>query len=92
MTTTSESAAGILEHIGGSANVTALQHCSTRLRFTVREDAKVDEHALMAVPGVIGVVADRRPRSSSGRRSPTSTARSRSCAVLRRGAMLPGSR
>ena len=56
MTTTGESAADILEHVGGSANVAALQHCSTRLRFTVREDAKVDEEALMAVPGVIGVI------------------------------------
>ncbi|PPG54322.1 PTS beta-glucoside transporter subunit EIIBCA [Rathayibacter sp. AY1E9] len=53
---TQESAKAILEHVGGAANVAKLQHCSTRLRFALADDAKADVEALKAVPGVIGVV------------------------------------
>lgn len=56
MTKTTDSARDILEHIGGAENVAALQHCSTRLRFSLVDDAKADEVALKAIPGVIGVV------------------------------------
>jgi PTS system beta-glucosides-specific IIC component len=54
--TTTDSARDILAKVGGSQNVTALQHCSTRLRFSLADDSLVDEAALKAVPGVIGVV------------------------------------
>ena len=54
--TTTDSARDILAKVGGPQNVTALQHCSTRLRFSLADDSKVDEAALKAVPGVIGVV------------------------------------
>ncbi|AOX46195.1 beta-glucoside-specific PTS transporter subunit IIABC [Microbacterium sp. BH-3-3-3] len=54
--TTSDSARSILEHVGGAANVAALHHCSTRLRFTLTDETKADEAALKATPGVIGVV------------------------------------
>lgn len=56
MTTTKDAAGAILEHVGGPGNVAALQHCSTRLRFNLVDDARADEGALQAVPGVIGVV------------------------------------
>ncbi|GLJ80882.1 glucose PTS transporter subunit IIA [Microbacterium imperiale] len=56
MTTTKDAAEAILEHVGGPDNVAALQHCSTRLRFNLVDDARADETALQAVPGVIGVV------------------------------------
>ncbi|MDD7961442.1 glucose PTS transporter subunit IIA [Microbacterium thalli] len=56
MTTTKDAAGAILEHVGGPGNVAALQHCSTRLRFNLVDDARADEAALQAVPGVIGVV------------------------------------
>ncbi|MDQ1217158.1 beta-glucoside-specific PTS transporter subunit IIABC [Microbacterium arborescens] len=56
MTTTKDAAGAILEHIGGPENIAALQHCSTRLRFNLVDDARADEAALKAVPGVIGVV------------------------------------
>ncbi|PPF87262.1 PTS beta-glucoside transporter subunit EIIBCA [Pseudoclavibacter sp. RFBJ3] len=52
----SSEAAEILEHVGGSSNVSALQHCSTRLRFTLSDDSPVDEAALKSIPGVLGVV------------------------------------
>lgn len=54
--TTTENAGEILAAVGGPSNVAALQHCSTRLRFNLVDEAKADEAALMAVPGVIGVV------------------------------------
>lgn len=54
--TTSDSAREILAHVGGPGNVNALQHCSTRLRFSLADDKLVDEAALKAVPGVMGVV------------------------------------
>jgi len=53
---TSESAGEILRLVGGAENVTALQHCSTRLRFSLADPAKVDEPALKSTTGVMGVV------------------------------------
>ena len=52
----SKTARGILDAVGGPENVTHLEHCSTRLRFTVADTAKVDAARLRAVPGVMGVV------------------------------------
>ena len=49
-------AAGIIKHIGGEKNVTHLEHCSTRLRFTLADSKKVNMEALKATPGVLGVV------------------------------------
>ncbi|MDU0367172.1 beta-glucoside-specific PTS transporter subunit IIABC [Microbacterium sp. KSW4-17] len=54
--TTQDSSRAILEHVGGAANVAALHHCSTRLRFTLADESRADEAALKATPGVIGVV------------------------------------
>ncbi len=51
-----DSSRAILEHVGGAANVAALHHCSTRLRFTLADESRADEAALKATPGVIGVV------------------------------------
>ncbi|HEV7951076.1 MAG TPA: PTS transporter subunit EIIC, partial [Glaciihabitans sp.] len=53
---TQESAKAIIEGVGGAGNISKLQHCSTRLRFALADDAKADEAALKAIPGVIGVV------------------------------------
>lgn len=54
--TTTESAQAIFDNVGGAANISKLQHCSTRLRFALVDDTLADEAALKAVPGVIGVV------------------------------------
>lgn len=50
------SARAILEAVGGAENVATLQHCSTRLRFSLVDGAKADTDRLRAVPGVLGVV------------------------------------
>ena len=49
-------AAEILKYVGTEKNVAQLEHCSTRLRFTLNDQKKVDEDKLKAVPGVMGVV------------------------------------
>ena len=46
----------ILQYIGGEANITALTHCATRLRFTLKDKAKADAAALQKCKGVLGVV------------------------------------
>lgn len=51
-----ETAAGILKNIGGKENISHLEHCSTRLRFTLADSGKVKLDELKKVPGVMGVV------------------------------------
>lgn len=41
--------------VGGKDNITHLEHCSTRLRFTLVDDNKVDIENLEQTEGVIGV-------------------------------------
>lgn len=57
--TNEELVAKILDSVGGRANVVSVTNCMTRLRIQVRNDAKIDEEALKAVPGMLGVVHDR---------------------------------
>ena len=47
----------VLKLVGGEGNVTHLEHCSTRLRFSVADTAKVDKDGLKATSGVMGVIA-----------------------------------
>ncbi|TFD48374.1 PTS beta-glucoside transporter subunit IIBCA [Cryobacterium frigoriphilum] len=49
----SKTAAAVLKGVGGEDNVLSLVHCATRLRFVIRDDAKVDKAAVKAAPGVI---------------------------------------
>lgn len=48
-----KTAAAILKGVGGEKNVQSLVHCATRLRFVIKDDAKVDKAAVKATPGVI---------------------------------------
>ncbi|MFW8616700.1 beta-glucoside-specific PTS transporter subunit IIABC [Enterococcus innesii] len=50
-----ETATAIVELIGGKENITHLEHCSTRLRFTLKDNSLVQKDALEKVAGVIGV-------------------------------------
>lgn len=45
----------ILTLVGGSKNVSHLEHCSTRLRFTLIDNSKVDVKGLNELPEVLGV-------------------------------------
>lgn len=49
-------AKAVLKQIGGEENVSHLEHCSTRLRFSIVDAGKVDKEALKAVSGVMGVI------------------------------------
>jgi len=49
----------ILENMGTRANVITATNCMTRLRINVKEDGAVNEGALNAIEGVMGVVHDR---------------------------------
>lgn len=46
----------IIAGVGGDENISTLQHCSTRLRFTLADNSRVDRARLEALPGVLGVV------------------------------------
>lgn len=52
-----QTATDVLRLIGGEKNVAQLEHCSTRLRFTLVDSAKADVAALKKTPGVMGVIA-----------------------------------
>lgn len=52
-----QTAADVVRLVGGDKNVTHLEHCSTRLRFTLADPGKADTAALKKTPGVMGVVA-----------------------------------
>ncbi|MGA5322512.1 PTS transporter subunit EIIC [Streptomyces seoulensis] len=49
-------ASAVLALTGGPDNVRHVTHCLTRLRLTVADPAAVDEEALRALPGVLGVI------------------------------------
>ncbi len=44
----------ILANIGGSENITSVNHCATRLRLGLKDTSKVDKPAIKKIPGVIG--------------------------------------
>lgn len=46
----------ILSLVGGADNVENIEHCSTRLRLSLYDNAKVQVERLRSIPGVIGVV------------------------------------
>ncbi|MGS3184355.1 PTS cellobiose/arbutin/salicin transporter subunit IIBC [Aeromonas taiwanensis] len=49
-------ASTVITALGGTDNVVAVTHCMTRLRFVLRDPARVDGPGLKATPGVLGVV------------------------------------
>ncbi|PYI39369.1 PTS beta-glucoside transporter subunit EIIBCA [Arthrobacter psychrolactophilus] len=49
-------AADILEGVGGEKNIATATHCATRLRLTLRDDAKANTAAVEKLPGVITVM------------------------------------
>lgn len=51
-------AAALLPLLGGPANVRSVAHCMTRLRLGLADRSRVEDEALRALPGVLGVVED----------------------------------
>jgi PTS system beta-glucosides-specific IIC component len=52
----SNTAAEIVEKLGGAANIESLSHCATRLRFTLHDASGVQQSELESVAGVMGAV------------------------------------
>lgn len=52
--TTAVIAACIVDAVGGSANITNLTHCATRLHFELDDAGQVSQHGLESIPGVLG--------------------------------------
>lgn len=46
----------ILENVGGKENVSGVVHCATRLRFTLKDDSKVNTDVIKKTKGVLSVV------------------------------------
>ena len=59
-------AAGIVESLGGPSNIASLSHCATRLRFQLRDSSAVAQSAVEAVPGVLGAVPQSGNRYQAG--------------------------
>ncbi|MBL1226128.1 beta-glucoside-specific PTS transporter subunit IIABC [Enterococcus sp. BWR-S5] len=51
-----ESAKKIFELVGGESNIRSVTHCMTRLRFVLKNEGTVDDEAVKAVSGVMGVM------------------------------------
>ncbi|MDW6004104.1 beta-glucoside-specific PTS transporter subunit IIABC [Vibrio mangrovi] len=54
--TDQKTAERILEYIGGAANVQGMIHCTTRLRFILKQDAFVQTEQLKQMPEIIAIV------------------------------------
>ena len=48
----------ILGNIGGKENVQSIAHCMTRLRLTLKDEAKANIGELKKIDGVMGVIED----------------------------------
>ncbi|RHW44864.1 PTS beta-glucoside transporter subunit EIIBCA [Bombilactobacillus bombi] len=46
----------IIKNVGGKDNVASVVHCTTRLRFKLKDEKKADDSAMKATDGVISVV------------------------------------
>lgn len=46
----------VITALGGTGNIVAVTHCMTRLRFVLKDSSRVDNPALKATTGVLGVV------------------------------------
>jgi len=46
----------IIEAVGGNKNIISLQHCMTRLRFTLKDNSKADDQKIEAIDGVMSLI------------------------------------
>ena len=47
-----EDVKALLEQIGGKANIQAVSHCMSRMRFVLVDPKKANEKAIEAIPSV----------------------------------------
>lgn len=58
MAASDQIAAQLLQHLGGADNVVGVEQCMTRMRVAPRDRDRIDEAAIRATDGVLGVVDD----------------------------------
>lgn len=46
----------IIKAVGGKENIVSLQHCMTRLRFTLKDEKKANDETVEAIDGVISLI------------------------------------
>lgn len=46
----------VIELVGGKENIISAENCMTRLRFSFKDDEKIDKEAIKTLEGVMGVV------------------------------------
>ena len=48
-------AEAVVKAVGGSANITSVTHCMTRLRFVLKDKSIPNKKEVEKIPGVMGV-------------------------------------
>ncbi|GIO19668.1 PTS beta-glucoside transporter subunit EIIBCA [Oceanobacillus oncorhynchi subsp. incaldanensis] len=51
-----DSAKQIFEEVGGTENISSVNHCMTRLRFVLKDEANINDQQIKNIPGVMGVM------------------------------------
>ena len=46
----------IIQSVGGKENIVALQHCMTRLRFTLKDESRADDARIEGIDGVLSLI------------------------------------
>ena len=46
----------IIEAVGGKDNIISLQHCMTRLRFTLKDESQADDEKIKGIDGVLSLI------------------------------------
>ena len=46
----------IIEAVGGKQNIVSLQHCMTRLRFTLKDESQADDEKVRSIKGVLSLI------------------------------------
>lgn len=46
----------IVEHVGGTQNISGLSHCVTRLRFRLKDQSKANDEAIKRLKGVVTLI------------------------------------
>ena len=46
----------IIEAVGGKQNIVSLQHCMTRLRFTLKDESQADDEKVRNIKGVLSLI------------------------------------
>lgn len=45
----------VIEHVGGTENISGMTHCATRLRLNLKDESIVDDEEVRAIDGVVNV-------------------------------------